>query len=41
MEYFSEIPNESSISGLIATPFKKKGMAISHLLFANDALIFA
>lgn len=41
MEFFSVVLIECDKNGLIPTPFVKGELAISHLIFADDVLIFA
>lgn len=41
MEFFSAVLIECVKNGLIPTPFVKGEVAVSHLLFADDVLIFA
>lgn len=41
MEHFSTLLNECALNGLIPTPFNKRNLHVSHLLFADDVLIYS
>lgn len=41
MEFFSAVLTDCARSGLILAPYSKRGLEISHLLFADDVMIFA
>lgn len=40
MEFFSAVLTECEKNGLMPTPFVKGELAVSHLLFVDDVLIF-
>lgn len=41
MEFFSAMLHECATTGIIPTPFTKENPQISHLLYANDLMLFS